>query len=234
MTLPEVEPSIPAGLRYRLVLPEGWLRLPADPVALRPAARAVIAERFAGLPRDSTAQLRRELEDELVALADTASGQFAVDLLLLTSEVAGRPLSASCVVSIVPVPLDGPVALAELVEDSADGALSSEILQLGRHTGVRVVRDELPSTDPAAERPPGLDARIAEAVRDTVGPDAVTAVPATRPSRLVDVFLPVPDSAVTLLLSFSTAVRPLFDPLTELFTAIAATVQFRAEDEPWR
>lgn len=224
---------LPDGLRYRLVLPEGWIRLPANPLALRPAARRLLAGRFADLPRDTTAQLRRQLEDELVQLADTASDQFAVDLLLLDHEVEGRPLSASCVVSLVPVPLHGPDSLAQLAQESGEGALSSEILTFTHTAAVRVVREEAPATH-AAPLSAAEAEQVAQAVRELVGPEALVDVPAAPSSRLVEVFVPVPDSDATLLLSFSTSVRPLFEPLTELFTAMAATVQFSVADAPWR
>lgn len=232
MSLPPLDVSVPAGLAYRLVLPEGWIRLPADPVALRPAARAMLMERFKALPRDSTAQLRRQLEDELVQLGDSASGQFALDLLLLDTEVAGRPLAASCLVSILPVPIADSEQLAALAQDAREGALRSEVLPLGRYTGVRVVRDEVPEAlDPLSSE---QQEQVAAVMREMVGPDAVTTGAGPGASRVVDVFVPVPDTALTLLLSFSTSLRPLFEPLTELFTAIAGTVQFAYDGVPWR
>lgn len=236
MSLPPLDVSVPAGLRYRLVLPEGWIRLPADPVALRPAARAMLTERFKALPRDSTARLRRQLEDELVQLGDSASGQFAVDLLLLDTEVAGRPLAASCLVSILPVPIADSEQLAALAQDAREGALRSEVLPLGRYTGVRVVRDEV--SEASENQPDPLSSeqqeQVAAVIREMVGPDAVTTGAGPGASRVVDVFVPVPDAALTLLLSFSTSLRPLFEPLTELFTAIAGTVQFSYDGVPWR
>lgn len=222
---------LPDGLRYRLVLPDGWTRLPANPVALRPAARQLLTERFKDLPRDRTAQLRRELEDELVQLADTASDQFAVDLLLLELDVDGRPVSGSCVVSLAPVPLEGSEALARLAQELREGALASEVITFAATAAVRVVREE---STPAPPVTPGQAAQVADAVRDLVGPQAVVDLPPSTTCRLVDVYLPVPDAQATLLLSFSTRVRPLFDPLTELFTAMAGTVQFSAADTPWR
>ena len=36
------------------------------------------------------------------------------------------------------------------------------------------------------------------------------------------------------MLSFSTPVVPLFEPLTELFVAMASTVQFRVGEDAWR
>lgn len=223
----------PPAVHYRLVLPDGWVRLPADPVALRPAVRRWLSGRFAGLPRDATAQLRHELEQELVELADRGVGVRAVDLLLLTLDVADRPLSGSCLVSVLPVALSGPEQLAALAETARPDALSSDVVPLGSGSGVRVVRDERPD-EPVAPLT-GQDAeRAAAVVRELVGPGAVTAPTQPPTSRAVDVFVPVPDAELTLLLSFSTPVRPLFDPLTDLFTAIAGTVQFRVDGQLWR
>lgn len=223
----------PPAVHYRLVLPDGWVRLPADPVALRPAVRRWLSGRFAGQSRDATAQLRRELEQELVELADRGAEVRAVDLLLLTLDVADRPLSGSCVVSVLPLALSEPEQLAELAEAARGDALSSEVVPLGAGSGVRVVRDEHPVETPAVLTGRQSE-RAAAVVRELVGPDAVTAPTQPPTSRAVDVFVPVPDVDLTLLLSFSTPVRPLFDALTELFTAIAATVQFRLDGQVWR
>ena len=207
-----VEPgALPAGLAYRLLLPEQWVKLPADPTAMRAAARRHLEHRFADLPRDRTAQLRRSLEDDLVRLADAAGSAYAVDILLLSLDVAERPVSASCLVSLVPIPLADAAALGTLAAELGDGALTSEVVDLGPHRVVRVTRDE----QPAAEGP--------AVVADWDGR-----------SRLVDVYVPVPDSEATLLLSFATPVVPLFDVLTELFDAMVSTLQWTAEGAPWR
>lgn len=196
---------------YRVVLPAGWHRLPADPVAVRPVARRLLLQAWADRPRDATAAARRTLEDELVRLADRAADQGGHELLVSLQEVGGVPLAASAVVSLVPLPLEGEAGLAELAEVSADGALSSEVVALGPHRAVVVARDV---ALPGADRPAGLPALAAE----------------VRSTRQVSVHLPVPDEPVSLLLSFSTPLVALADPLTELFLAIAATVSWREAD----
>lgn len=52
--------------------------------------------------------------------------------------------------------------------------------------------------------------------------------------RLVDVFIPGPDTPLTLLLSFFSTSRPLFDPLTGLFAALPApSSAVRRYDRTW-
>lgn len=198
---------------YRIVLPEGWHRLPADPIALRPIVRELLHRLWADLPRDSTAQRRRDLEQELVRLGDAASDQGGRELLLSLRAVGGVPLAASAVVSMVATGLAGEPGLVELARVSAEGAISSEVADLGRNRGVVVVRDQ---AFEAADRPALLEA---------------AGVVVTR-TRQVDVHLPVPDEPAMLLLSFSTPLMSLAEGLTELFVAMASTVQWR-QGEHW-
>lgn len=198
---------------YRIVLPEGWHRLPADPIALRPIARELLHRLWADLPRDSTAQRRRDLEQELVRLGDAASDRGGRELLLSLRAVGGVPLAASAVVSMVATGLAGEGGLVELARVSADGAISSEVTDLGRNRGVVVVRDQAVE---AADRPAFLGAAGAAVTR----------------TRQVDVHLPVPDEPAMLLFSFSTPLMSLAEGLTELFLAMASTVQWR-QGEHW-
>jgi hypothetical protein len=199
---------------YRLVLPPGWHRLPADPIALRPVVRDLLLRLWADQPRDETAPRRRDLEQALVEMGDRASDQGGRELLLCLQAVAGVPLAASAVVSMVATGLQGEQGLADLAQVSAEDAISSEVLDLGSNRGVVVVRDQAVE---AAERPVILGA-AAEAVTRT---------------RHVDVHLPVPDEPAMLLLSFSTPLMALGDAFSELFVAIASTLQWR-QGEVWR
>ena len=198
---------------YRIVLPDGWHRLPAGPIALRPIARELLLRLWADQPRDQTAQRRRDLEQELVRLGDTASDQGGRELLLSLQAVGGVPLAASAVVSMVPTLLDGEAGFVELAQVSAEGAISSGVFDLGRNRGVVVVRDQAVE---ARDRPAFLGEAGAAITR----------------TRQVDIHLPVPDEPAMLLLSFSTPLMSLAESLTELFVAMSSTVQWR-QDEHW-
>lgn len=201
---------------YRMVLPESWVRLPANPIAMRPAVRSLLLQLWADQPRDATVQRRRQLEQQLVELGGSASEGGGREVLLCLETAGDVPLAASAVVSLQPKLLDGDEGLSDLAEVSAAGALSSEVLDLGRHRAVVVVRDvavEDPLPVPDTATPADRDA-LASALRTT---------------RQVDVHLPVPGEPAILLLSFSTPVAPLFEVYTELFLALAATVQWHRE-----
>lgn len=198
---------------YRMVLPDTWVRLPANPLALRPIARRLLQELWADQSRDVSFPRRRQLEEHLVALGDQAAEGGGRELLVCLEAAGDVPLPASAVISVQPTLLEGEQGLQELAAVSADGALSSEVLEVGRQRGVVVVRDT------PLDAPPSLPEEGTAEQRE-----ALTA--ALRSVRHVDVYLPVPDEPAMLLLSFSTPLASLFEAYTELFVALAGTVQF--------
>jgi hypothetical protein len=225
---------------YRMALPDCWTRLPMETTSMRTAARAFLLARYARYPRDETFLLRRRLEDELVGLTRRTGAEYARALLALSLEVEGRPVSASCLVSLLDQDLSDPGDLDALGGSEAATALDAGVVELGMNTGLVVVRDEVVR----APRPDDPEAVAAQArqVAARMGvlddPDDPQAVEESlrfeTASRSVDVWLPVPDERRTLLLQFSTPVAPLFDALTRLFLATACTVQFRGPDGRWR
>jgi hypothetical protein len=228
------------SLPYRLVVPAAWTRLPMDPVGMRDTSRAMLLRRFGALPRDQTATLRREVEQDLVALTRRAGSEYARMLLVLALEVSRRPITASCLVSLLPQAVPDETALQALAVDLSDGAATSVVEDLGANRGVVVVRDEVM---PMSSVPEGVDVealaqRYAEAIGSDESPATTRTVGAVAPwtpgtTRHVDVHLPVPDVPRLLLLSFSTPLVPLFEPLTELFLMMAATVQWDRGDGSW-
>lgn len=233
--------SEPDALPYRLVVPQGWTRLPVDPDRMRPAARAMLLRRFADRPRDATAALRREVEDQLVSVTRAPGREYLRMLLALDLQVERHPVTATCLVSLLPQSLATEAALQEVAASSAEGALDSVVTDVGPHRAVVVVRDTVAD----GEAPTGEVSRAARRYArwlDT-GDDAAApsddeplppeAVRAARTTRSVEVLLPVPDVPRVLLLSFSTSVVPLFAPLTELFLTIAGTVQWQRTPDLW-
>lgn len=207
-----------------------------EPTAMRRAARPWLLQRFASQPRDQTALLRRMIEQDLVALTRRAGAEYARSLLVLAMDVSGRPITASCVVSVLPQRLADEQALQTLAAE-AYGAVEAVVADLGANRGVVVVRDSVESP----ERPDGVDehqiAGLAKDIADTLGMSTDSPDPAQQwepgTTRNVEVYLPVPDGAQMLLLSFSTTLVPLFPALTELFVLMACTVQWQGDDGRW-
>lgn len=93
---------------YSLVLPPGWLRLPAAAGAAEPVLDEALDEAFAGLPRDSAAPLRAEMRRRVLALVAEARSSGAVDVYVPLLGVRGRPLPASVIVAVTTLP--GPLS----------------------------------------------------------------------------------------------------------------------------
>jgi hypothetical protein len=226
----------PPGVRYRFAIPDGWTAFPAQAANLRPAVRRWLLGRLSHRSRDETVALRRRAEDELVRLAQSPGVEYAKQLLVLSLDVGQVPITATCLVALVPQHLPDDAALATLAAELAPPMGTAEVTQLGGCTGIVVVQDIVPI---AREQQPS-DAELADLLSRAGPPGRVSAeqVAAQRSvaerTRSVDVYLPVPESRQTLLLSFSTPVVALFGPLTELFVTVASTVQFQVGDDAWR
>lgn len=183
---------------YRLILPPGWVRLPTVAAESRRDIRKLVDARFATLPRDTFAALRREVETTLVQTVRNAAANGANDLLLLVNDVAGIPVSASCVIYRASPP-------------GADVALSAR--QLAANLGDRADVTVVPLAGGQAVRQRRLTTpRIQDGHADS--------------STVLTYFVPIPDTFDYLVLAFSTSTLPLADALCGLFDAMAATIQF--------
>jgi hypothetical protein len=223
---------------YRMALSAGWVQLPMEPAAMRTAARRWLLQRFKDVSRDETVRGRRLVEDELVALTRRPGAEYARSLFVLALDVDRRPVSASCLVSVVRHDLSDEARLEVLAEQESVGALESTVTDLGRNRGVVVVRDTRVEAPEAGDPEQVADAAIRVAqemgvVGEPTERDRELARERSATTRSVDVWIPVPDEPRTLLLQFSTPLRPLFDALTELFVVTACTVQWRRPDGTW-
>jgi hypothetical protein len=241
MTTDHVEATVEQdalATTYRLAVPAVWQSFSTAPERFRPQVHAWLLRRFADRSRDETATQRRAVEQQMVELVEGPAGRYAVRLLVLVIEPAGVPVTATCIVSVVPQDLSQPEQRQVWAQRMAEGALRSEVEQLGRNEAVVVVseRDAVAPHDLTAQEVLAAGARaVGEPEPDGV-PDAEAEglVREASRGRVVEVFVPVPDQARTLLLSFSTPLVSMFEPLTELFLTMAATLQWRDEDGQWR
>lgn len=237
MTTPPADPE----LAYRIALPDAWVRLPTNPLAMRSAARGYLERRYASLPRDQTLPVRRRMEDHLVQLADDATTRMGVDLLMLDLQVEGQSLTATCLVSLTPLPLSDQSSLEAVAAVCSVDALSSQVLELGSHRACRVVREDVPEADEPStpeQEQETVTAVLAHARKlgapglpDALEPHEVRAQ--TRP-RLVEYYLPSPDGGAGLLFSFSMQAVPLYEALTELFDTMIASVQWCQDGSTWQ
>lgn len=215
--------------------------LPTNPLAMRSAARAYLERRYAGQPRDMTVSVRRRLEEHLVQLADDATARTGVDLLLLDLSVEGQVLTASCLVSLTPLPVADEGALSALAATCSAGALSGEVVPLGTHLACRVVRDDVPEPDEpgSPEQDRETVAAVLAKARELGAPNLPDELDPEqmrgqgRP-RLVEYYLPSPEGGPGLLFSFSMQAVPLFALLTDLFDAMVASVQWSQDGQTWR
>jgi hypothetical protein len=185
---------------YRLLLPPGWVRVPALPALARREVRRLVRARFSGLPPDTLAQLRHEIERTLLSTVRDAADNGASDLLLLVDDVAGMPVSASCVVYPVLANDDTPeLPLRDIAQVFGSDGDAVELVPLAGGQAVRVRRD-VPGSTGEAEAPPAV---------------------------VLTYVVPVPDTRDQLVLAFSTSALPLADALCGLFDSMAATLQWR-------
>ena len=165
---------------------------------------------------------------------------------MLSFQAGDIPVSASCLVSIIPKDLSGPGALDALAEELAEGAVHCSVDDLGSHHAVVVVRDQVVRDGRDGRSNAellGISAQVMAGLgSETVLPDPAQMgeqelerlVAEAERTRSVDVFIPVPDQPRCMLLSFSTPLVPMFEPMTTLFVTLASTVQWQVGDDTWR
>jgi hypothetical protein len=199
-TLPATEP------RLLLVTPSGWWRIPLQDEGARTGSiRALVRRQFAGL--DDQPLLRAQTEEQLAGAARSAAEQGGLEMYVSTDAVAGFPIAASLVVSMLPVEGAGAAALSSLAEElRADG---SEVAMVELAGSGRVLRR-----------------------RRTALPSAARNLGADSDSVVVDFYLPAPRRSGLALLNFATPLLTLAEPMAELFEAIASTARWDTDDRP--
>lgn len=188
-------PSAPAW--YRLLVPEGWWAIDLDPARAEANVTALVDRQWRGI--DDAPHLKAEARASLLRQAEDAADAGGLQLYLSVGTLGGIPLSASLLVSAVPLA-------------SADEL--AELAELGRTRGRDVTQVDLPAG-------PGLRTLW----RQPPGDDDPSGLVTT----CLDVHLTVPGAPLVLVLQFRTPMEPLADALVEVFDAVAGTLRWMAD-----
>jgi hypothetical protein len=184
---------------YRLMVPEGWVRIALDPEVWPRRIAALVEDRFRGI--DNAPHLKAQMREELAARAQEAWVGGGVELYLSMLNVADVPVSASLLVTLIPY------------EPGSKHASLEDLALLYAANGEDATMVELPA---------GL--AMAHRYMSDPAPESGSKYSDTH----YDVTIQVPNSESCLLFSFSTPVEPLADPLVELFESIALSLTWRA------
>jgi hypothetical protein len=189
--------------RYEIVVPQGWWAIDLDPTRRDAQIAALVDRQWCGV--DDAPHLKAQARAELGRQAAEAAAAGGLQLFLSVGTLAGVPLSASLLVSSVP--LASPAELADLAERRR--AEGREVTQLVLPAGPALRTRWRVRTEPDPQ----------------AGPQPAT--------TCLDLHVPVPSAPRVLLLQFRTPLEPLADVLVELFDAVAATLRWSgAGDAP--
>ncbi|MEV8114090.1 hypothetical protein AB0O69_04270 [Streptomyces xiamenensis] len=191
------ETSTGAPDDYRLLLPEGWYRIPLEPERCVRSVDVLVERQFKGV--DDAPHLKKRVRDELLDQADKAIQNGGIEMYLSLIQVGPVPASASLIVTFIG---SGPPA-TDLESVAAD-------IQHSGAAGTEAAVVELPCG-------PAVRARSrAEIGRDESSGEVLS-------STAVDYYLPIPHSQAFLLLSFSTPLEAIAEAMVGLFDAVAAS-----------
>lgn len=191
--------TAPPPRDYRLMVPEGWVRIALDPEIWPRRIAALVDDRFRGV--DNAPHLKAQMREALARRAQEAWEGGGVELYLSMMVLDGIPVSASLLVTLVPYGPDKPrMPLEELAI-----AYAAE--------GENATMSELPGGFALVHR-----------YKSAAAPDSGSKYDDTH----YDVTFQIPNTESCLLLSFSTPVEPLADALVELFESIAYSLTWRA------
>ncbi|MGA5294904.1 hypothetical protein [Streptomyces koyangensis] len=188
---------------YRLLLPDGWFRVPLEPEARDRSVNALVEQRFEGV--DNAPHVKEELRRDLRKRASKAYRNGGIELYLSLQQAGPVTVPASLLVTLAPLPHRGGLPLEALAQRLSEG----------KHT-VEVGVGELPS---------GPAVRVISKQRGPVDEETGR----SDISVGVDYHLPVPGAEAFLLLSFSTPLEPLEEAMTGLFDAVADTFAWVGE-----
>jgi hypothetical protein len=209
-----------SAVGWSVLLPDNWFHIPLDETRHRRVA-TLLRQTFASLPRDAVFPWRRELEQQINSLTDDALAEGGSDVYLLVDPRYGLPLAATCLASLVPIPLPADVPGEVLARTLAtrDGDVPLVLLVEGQDCAA-IRREE------------------SAVIEDDSRPAGSAPAPATLTVTCLDVFIPFPEEASSsagsgsermVLLSFRTPVEAVAEPMMMLFEAIAESLRWKWE-----
>ncbi|MEU5622949.1 hypothetical protein [Streptomyces tendae] len=204
-------PTPPAD--YRLLLPDGWFRIPLDPDQRDSSIDALVERQFRGI--DNAPHLKEELRGDLRRRAVKAYRGGGIELYLSFQAVGPLTIPASLLVTLAPLLHAEPLPPEDLARVLAEDAEATEDGNGNAGTPVPEIAVE--------ELTAGTAVRVRRLTRQPGdnGPDAPQAAHA---SVSVEYHLPVPGTTAYLLLTFSTPLEPIADAMAGLFDAIAGSL----------
>ncbi|MEN3585914.1 hypothetical protein AAH978_17385 [Streptomyces sp. ZYX-F-203] len=199
---------------YQVILPEGWFRILLDPKDRDACIDALIERQFQGV--DNAPHLKGEVRRDMRRRAAKAYRIGGIALYLSLQSIGPLTIPASMLVSLTPIPQPGALPLQALAD--------SLVVSCGRpEEGER-------SDDGGADRkicirhlPAGGAVRVQ---RWTSLPESVAGADQGLRSLIVEYHIPVPRARAILLLTFSTPLDFLAEAMSELFDAIAASLNW--------
>ncbi|MFJ1650443.1 hypothetical protein ACIOC2_03315 [Streptomyces sp. NPDC088337] len=180
---------------YRLLLPDGWFRIPLEPDQRNKSIDALVERQFHGI--DNAPHLKEDLRRDLRRRAAKAHRSGGIELYLSLQEVGPFTIPASLLVTLAPLRHPEPLPLEALAQRFADGGEGS------------VTVEELRS---------GSAVRIRRLMPQAGGEEGTEPM---HNSLSVEYHLPVPGTTAFLLLTFSTPLEAIADAMAGLFDAIA-------------
>lgn len=178
---------------YRLMIPShGWTRIALDPEVWPRRIQVMVDKQFRGI--DNAPHLKAEMRGDLERRCQEAWEKGGIELYLGSMDVAGVPVSASLLVTLIPRPAAQPRATLEQMA-----------------LGLAVEGRDARVTDLPAGR----------ALVQTYKTPPRPGDGSTFPNTHFDVLFDVPHTSSQLLLSFSTPVEPLAEAMVELFESMA-------------
>lgn len=108
---------------YRLIVPEGWFRIPLDPGSRESAIKYLVDQQFRRL--EGVSSLKHQAREQFAKMAQSAYLNGGMELYISLQSAAGLPLSASLVVTLTPLHHQEDVAvpperLAEVLAPRSD------------------------------------------------------------------------------------------------------------------
>lgn len=187
---------------YTLIVPDGWFQIKLDPEFRDRGIIALADQQFRGI--DNAPHLKEELMSRLQKRAKESFKAGGIELYISTMTAGPLPLASSLLVTLLP-PDRGPGATTP--HDLVAGLTADDA-----GADVRVVA--LPAAGQA----------VREHRREVAVPGEQLGN--TLPTTTVTYHVPVPATPAWLMLTFSTPMEPLVEPMVELFDTVAGTLQW--------